>query len=323
MDSINTYLTKIDENINNFKHDDIQPYVLEYKRMNIFNNNIKRPSQKIWLLTPKLKMLGKIYIPNNKKQVALLSLILYEQDNEINKFKEFIEKLESYITSIIHDKHNDELILKSCIKKCDTFFPSLTIQLPFINKDSSIRFNFDIYNANNKKIQYDEIDSGSFIRAYIELSDIWISGKEYGINWKVLQMKAYPEFDFTTCLFDDGPKQSEYDEYFTQPKTHRIPAPPKINTLQNQQLPIPLPPSRINKPEIKNDQNQLPPFIPTAQELTNMLVKLKKVQKEDDNIIIINNDTVDNKTVSLPKKEIPKKKPMIKKKIIKKPLINN
>jgi len=288
MENINTYLTNIDEDINNFKHDDIQPYILDYKRMNIFNSNIKRPGQKIWLLTPKLKMLGKIYIPNNKKQVALLSLILYEHADDVKKFKEFIENLELYITTIIHEKYDDELTLKSCIKNCETFFPSFTIQMPFVNKSSDIKFNFDIYNVNNKKISYNDIESGSFTKSYIELSDIWISGKEFGCNWKVLQMKVYPEFDFNKCLFDDG-KINDDDEDDDDIQNN-IPKPLKfIKKSNHKELSIPPPPPslpsqpQIKKSNMKIEQKHKMSFTPTAQELTNMLSKLKKIQKDDNN----------------------------------------
>lgn len=284
MENINTYLTNIDEDINNFKHDDIQPYILDYKRMNIFNSNIKRPGQKIWLLTPKLKILGKIYIPNNKKQVALLSLILYDHDDDVKKFKEFIENLESYITTIIHEKYDNELILKSCIKNCETFFPSFTIQMPFINKSSDLKFNFDIYNVNNKKISYNDIDSGSFTKSYIELSDIWISGKEFGCNWKVLQMKIYPEFDFNKCLFDDGISNIDGINEDNEENQNNIPSPPpfiKDSSYKGLSKPPPIPP-QIKKSNIKTVEKHKVSFTPTAQELSNMLSKLKKIKKDDD-----------------------------------------
>ena len=199
MENINAYLTNTNEKTKNFMHDDIKPYILEYKRMNLFNMRIKRPKQKIWLKTPKLKMSGNIY--NNKKQSSLLSLILYDQDEDIIEFKEFIENIESFVTSIIHEKYDKNLTLKSCIKY-EFPFSSITIQLPFVNKNSNIRYSFDTYDINNNKISCDEINSESFVIAYIELSDVWINSNEYGINLKVLQMKIYPEFDFKKCVFE-------------------------------------------------------------------------------------------------------------------------
>ena len=85
---MNQYLTKTDDQLDDILHDDIQSYVSSYRKINIYNNNIKKPFQKIWLSTSKLKILGKIYIPENKNQIALLSLILYDGDPECVKLKE-------------------------------------------------------------------------------------------------------------------------------------------------------------------------------------------------------------------------------------------
>jgi hypothetical protein len=85
MDDINFYLTDIDDTLENLICDDSQGYNGDYKRMNIYNKNITKQLQKVWLLTPKLKLLGKIFIPSKTKQIAFMSLILYELDHEIRK----------------------------------------------------------------------------------------------------------------------------------------------------------------------------------------------------------------------------------------------
>ena len=269
MSSIEARLTQINDDLSNLIHDDIQSYVGEYKKINVFNNNIKIPLQKIWLLSPKLKMLGKVYILGKQKVSGTLTLILYELDSEIKKFRDFIDNLEAKAGEIICDILEYELNLKSLIKSSDTFFPSLTLQLPFEKKN--------IFDTNNELINYDAIDSGSFIIAYIELSDIWLNSSCYGINLTVLQMKAYPEFDFTKCIFKDGPQQKNHEDDGPM-KRCAIPIKPRGG-------PVPI---LGKKPIEQNDENVVQPkpkqvaqgsngFTPSVNDL--LSVKLRSVSK--------------------------------------------
>lgn len=205
MASIDDHLTQICDELTNLIHDDIQPYGVNYKKINVYNNNIKIPLQKIWLLTPKLKMLGKIYLPGKVKTAGALSLILYELDDQIKQFREFIDKLEFHAGEILAEVLETELSLKSSIKTSDTFFPSLTLQLPLDKKN--------IFDIDHESIIHESIDGGSFVTAYIELSDIWLNSSFYGINLVVLQMKVFPEFDFTKCIFPNGPPKMKRNIY--------------------------------------------------------------------------------------------------------------
>ncbi len=196
MTDIGQHLTSLDDALDNLTHDDIQGNGGLYRRMNIFNNNIKIPLKKIWLLTPKLKLLGKVH-QGKILNAGNLSVILYELDDEIKKFRTFVDMIEEKIGEILEEMTGDSLTLKSAIKTCDTFFPSLTLQL-VLDKNN-------IFDNNNELIKYDSIDNGSFLMAYIEVGDVWLNYQYYGVNFNVLQMKVYPEFDFTRCIFTDGP----------------------------------------------------------------------------------------------------------------------
>lgn len=197
MTDIGQHLTSLDDALDNLSHDDIQGNVGLYWRMNVFNNNIKIPLKKIWLLTPKLKLLGKVHQSGKILSAGNLSVILYELDDEIKKFRAFVDKIEEKIGEILEDMTGDSLTLKSAIKTCDTFFPSLTLQL-VLDKNN-------IFDNDNELIKYDSIVNGSFLIAYIEVGDVWLNYQYYGVNFNVLQMKVYPEFDFTRCIFTDEP----------------------------------------------------------------------------------------------------------------------
>ena len=300
MDNINLYLTNMDDNLDNLISDEIQAYIGDYKKFNIFNQNITSQIQKIWLLTPKLKMLGKIYIPSKTKQIALFSFVLYELNQEIRKFKDFILLIEEKVSNILGDLGYENMTLKSCVKTSNNFYPSLTISSPFTKNNDEIKFGFDTYDINNQKIQCYDIDSGSFLRTYIELSDVWISATEYGINWRIMQMKSYPEFDFHKCLFSDGPV-NEYRFIDTSPQVINkgIPPPPpqipkkinnetltkKINNMEPQPI------SFIDELRMKQTQGQikLKHVIPVEKNLLTHLFHKDDILNDISKIINENN----------------------------------
>ncbi len=299
MSNIESHLTSITDELTNLMSDDIQQYTGDYKKINIFNNNIKLPLQKIWLLTPKLKMLGNIYVLGKQKQVGSISLILYETDSEIRKFREFINNLEERMGEVVEENLGYSLTLKSLIKTSDTFFPSLTLQLPLNKKNM-----FDI---NNEIIKHDSVDAGSFVIAYIELSDIWLSNSVYGINLTILQMKAYPEFDFTKCIFKDGPN------LFTSKYNNDDDNKPMLMSqlpIKKRGGPVPL----LGKPQTNNEIIKKPEkkqqdsfnFTPTVGDLLSIKGRLKSIAKlidsEEDkndhlNEEIINIDVNDDKQI--------------------------
>lgn len=264
MDKISLHITPLNDNLDNLIYDNFQEYTKNYKKMNIYNANIDKPLQKIWFVTSKLKMNGKIYFSDKQQHSALLSLFLYGEEGVT--LRKFIKKLEKKIHGIINDDTTKKIKLRSCIKKTNKFYSSIHLQLPYSKKDDNIYFNFNIFNDKNEKINYKDVDSGSLIKVYVEVSDVWISKKEFGINLKVLQMKVYPEFDFLNeCLFDDY-------NFIEDDKSK-----------QNKNLPLPPPPPPVknsHKPKELNN-NSIKAFVPTINDL--MSVKLKPIINSSNN----------------------------------------
>ena len=60
MEDIEKYLTKWDaaklDKLDNIISDSLQNFTKDYQKINIYNNGLGLPLQKIWLLTPKLKI---------------------------------------------------------------------------------------------------------------------------------------------------------------------------------------------------------------------------------------------------------------------------
>jgi hypothetical protein len=318
MDPLIPFLTPIDDDLQNLIYDDSQLNKSDFKRLVVYNQNIKDHLQKIWLDVPKLKLTNKILMIKNKKEnssdkKALMNLILYEINPEIKKFREFFQNIESKISEEMVKLNYDHLDLKSCIESHNQFFPKLTLPIYLtknINKEA-YDCDFDIYNNNNLKIPYSDIKAGSFVKLYIEINDIWVNDKNFGLNLKILQMKAYPDFDFKKCVFNDGPKNYEFID---QPKLS-IPPPPPMLKLNN-------------KPNNK-ENNNTNPFIPSVDELLKIRNKLKPKTIIPDLIIEqIYDEIIDSpieeeiiepiiiEPIIIPKKKIIKKK--IVKRIIKK-----
>lgn len=290
MTSINNYLTSFEDNLNGLIHDDIQSYISDYKKINIYNQNIEIPAQKIWIETPKLRTTSKLFLSNKQKQYGLLWLLLYNLDSEIGKFKSFIEKLEDKIFDLVEGMTDKELTFKSSIRHSESYYPTFSIQLPYVKKNNEIEFLFDIYDSNNKKVSHEKIISGSFIKAFIELNDIWMSETEFGLNWKVLQMKIYPEFNFQKCLFANDSIEFIDDKKYK----NEIIIPP-----------TPPPSPSPHKQKHKNDNLK---FVPTVGELLSMKNNLKKIKENcSEESKIGNLEDTQKKFIKKKKKKIIKK----------------
>jgi len=201
------------DNLDEVIHDDIQLSGQKYKKLHIYNRHIKTPLQKIWLQTPQLKVFKPSF--NNANQLSVqLSVILGPTKGDIKKFYMFIKKLERKVDSIVKSLLDKKMKMKSSIKSAEKFPPIMTLRMPCQKVNSCYEFAFNIYNNYNKRVTLDIITPGTYTTSFIELSEIWISDTEFGFNWSVLQMKLYPEFDFTKCLFDDcddAPNEKEQE----------------------------------------------------------------------------------------------------------------
>jgi len=196
---------------------DFQYHANKYKKINVYNNNVGKSLQKIWIRTPKMKVFKPILssLFNNNSQSISLAVLFSPNAGEIKKLYFFIKKLERHILTIIKNKTSQKNIkMKSSIKTSrpadsdklyNKFPPIMNIKMPFHKTgDNCFDFLFNVYNYLNQRIQIDSINSGSYVSSYIELSEVWINEKkEFGFNWNILQLKIYPEFDFSLCLFDD------------------------------------------------------------------------------------------------------------------------
>lgn len=199
--NMNELITDYTNNLPDIILSDIQNHGPKYKKVNVYNNSIKSPLQKIWIRTPKMKIFKPTFNPTADKKSVSLTILLAPNTKDIKRFKIFIKKLEQRIASLIN--LSDQHTIRSSIKSSDNYADNFTIKMPYTKINDCYEFSFHIYNIDNKRVSLKMLESGMYTSCYIELTDVWISDIEFGFNWNVLQMKLYPEFDFSKCLFLD------------------------------------------------------------------------------------------------------------------------
>lgn len=231
----------------------------EYMKSDVYNKDIDEPLHKIWLKTPKIKVLHNTSFNNTLNKD--IGLGLAPMTNEIKKFIEIISKIESHVSKVLEINH------KSSLKKINDYMTIFNIKTPIVNN----KFNFKCYEPDNKIMDFKDIRKGDKLSAFIELKDVWIKNDELGFNWTILQAKTYKVFDFSKCLFDDE-CSVPIETNVTPP-----PPPPLNNFLTNYN-------SEYSK--INNDNKQITKnnFIPTKEDLLNMKNKLKKTNNSNNKI---------------------------------------
>ena len=302
-ETINKYLTSPDDKLTNITIE--QLYNNKYTKLDIYNHldtdiNHDNIYQKIWILTPKLKIYSVINKMFDKFNYSLpFKLLLFNNNPEHKKLILFIKRLERKIIMDLKKSMNN-IKNKSSLENRDNYVIFSTL-MPINNGELS----FHIYNSNNYRISLDEVRSKLDTRIYLELSNIYISDNFVGYNWTVLQMKVYPGFDFSKCLFDDvcineekDKKESCYHCMFC-PSNHvrtalnsnihpsSIPPPPPPPILMNltfnkrEKQEKQEKQEKLDKPD-KQTLNQSKSLYITVNDLLSVRERLKSVNKLED-----------------------------------------
>jgi len=242
-------------------YDRLMNYINGYQKLNIYNKKIKVPMQKIWLRIPKLKVYKSIFLSSTIKQKFAQLIVLLDTGKEsIKKLIKFMEDIEMLIENKMKKIINKDIRINSCIRSNWSFLKTMKIQIPVNNQ---CKFSLNIYDNYNQRTDINSIQAGTYVESFIELTDIWIKDDRCGINWKVLQLKTYPEFDFSKCLFTS--EKSKCND--------------KITSYSDREKKI------INKP-INIVKSNICNYMPSVKDL--LSVKLKpviKIDKDDTNVI--------------------------------------
>lgn len=189
---------KFDEKKIQFK----RPIVRDINCEKYFFIPIRSKNREIYIKTPKIVApFGlNIYITesNEKYYYYVISFTDADIDPNIEKFYHFLRKIEEFCKSIV----------KTNLIKwgCEYLFESLNFKSCFKENESAPLFRLKITHTGKQLTElYDELgqlqeieDIESHVTQHcqiislIELNNIWINSTEYGVTWKVHQMRVYP-----------------------------------------------------------------------------------------------------------------------------------
>ena len=98
----------------------------------------------------------------------------------------------------MHESVVSELY-KPQLKKYGDYPPTLKVKFPMKNGS----FVGEIYNEKNETISMNEIKKGSEVQAIIENNGVYFVAKDFGVSWKVIQLKVFPSEKLTGYSFID------------------------------------------------------------------------------------------------------------------------
>ena len=102
----------------------------------------------------------------------------------------------SWFKKSMHESVIKELF-KSQMKQNGKYPPLFRVKVPMKNNE----FDGKVYNKNQEEISIHEIEKGCKIQAIIENTGIYFVAKDFGVTWKVIQLKVYPSEKLTGYAF--------------------------------------------------------------------------------------------------------------------------
>ena len=76
-------------------------------------------------------------------------------------------------------------------------------------KDGS--FEGEIFDTNRRKLNIQDIKPGSHVEAIVELTGIYFLAKDFGMSWKVIQLKVHPSEKISGYAFADDSDDEDSD----------------------------------------------------------------------------------------------------------------
>ncbi len=192
-------------NYQNFSEKKIQlkrPIIREINCEKYFFVPIRFRNKEIYVKTPKIKVpFGlNIFTTDNNEiyYYYVLSFTDADIDPNIENFNNFLKKIELFCQNIVKnnldkwgcDYQFENLNFKSCFKDNDGD-PLFRLKITPNGKQAT-----EIYNEKGELQNITDIElyvtENCQIISLIELNNIWIKSSEYGLTWKVRQIRTYP-----------------------------------------------------------------------------------------------------------------------------------
>lgn len=175
-------------------------------------------TKKITLMTPKCKVPFGLSEYKESRGNYTLNLSLGDSSKQC-EFKEFLKNLELKLLECAHKNSKSwfkkqltieviQSLYNSCIKQKNEKYPPL-MRLKFPTNESG-EFMGNIYDIHKTKVNQDIIQPGCEVETIIELTGIYFIQKEFGMTWKVIQIKVQPIQRISGYAFNDS--DDEIDE---------------------------------------------------------------------------------------------------------------
>ena len=206
-------ITKIEHlHISNFKFSNVKQNTNGGKT--IFVNKSTDDYGKITIVTPKCYLPFGVSTYNGRKSIQL-SL----NEDTCGEFKEFLSQLDlRVLQEAVNSSHawfnktlspeaiND--LYNPCLKqKTEKYPPNFRARFP-THPDTN-RFLGDIFDTNRNVVSESAITPGCSVEAIVELTGVYFVAKEFGLSWKIIQLKVFPNnklqgYSFVSDSDDDS-----------------------------------------------------------------------------------------------------------------------
>jgi len=159
-------------------------------------------NREIYVKTPKIIVPFGLNIytteVNEKYYYYVLSFTDIDIDPNIEKFYQFLRKIENCCQNIVKENLGkwgceysfEKLNFKSCFKESDGT-PLFRLKITHTGKQLT-----ELYDEGGKLQKIEDVESyvtkHCQVISLIELNNIWVNSTEYGVTWKVHQMRVYP-----------------------------------------------------------------------------------------------------------------------------------
>jgi hypothetical protein len=157
---------------------------------------------KVRFQTPVLRMPFGVNDTNNRKSI---DFSISDQN-----FEEFVKSVDNAIVqsavnnSAVWFKRQltegvvSELYKKS-MKPSEKYPPLMRMKLPTVDNE----FTGEIYDSNKNELSMKSLQKGSRVQLIAEIAGIYFVAKEFGISWKIVQIKVMPQNRLTGFAFID------------------------------------------------------------------------------------------------------------------------
>ena len=193
-----------------YKIDDIDVQSLIYSApkpspmggQSVFVNMPSQENPKIVLQTPRCSLpfgLSEFAISGGEKKhsldlnlgsttVAMQKFVKFLSDFDAMNKEAATQNSQAWLRKRVDSSVIQELYRPQLKKQGESYPPNMRAKFP-TKKDV---FLGDIFDANNDPVQMDAIVPGCHVDAILECVGMYFVAREFGVTWKVLQLKVYP-----------------------------------------------------------------------------------------------------------------------------------